>query len=85
MGQVQDSLHRADLAFADFAPALERGLPGVTVYRTDRDAPWCQRAQRATTSLLSLGDEWGPPPLSIDFLGPDRPLPEAVMRVVPRA
>lgn len=85
MGQVQDSLHRADQAFADFAPALEQGLPGVTVYRTGRDTAWCRKAEQATASLLSLGDEWGPPPLSIDFLGPDRPLPEAVMRVVPKA
>jgi hypothetical protein len=85
MGQVQDSLHRADKSFGDFAPGLNEGLPGVTVYRKGRDAAWCQRAEQATASLLSLGDEWGPFPLSVDFLGADRPLPEAAMRVVPRA
>jgi predicted acylesterase/phospholipase RssA len=85
MGQVQDSLHRADGPFGDFAPGLEEGLPAVKVYREGRDAAWCQRAEHATASLLSLADEWGPPPLGVDFLGPDRPLPEAAMRVVPRA
>jgi predicted acylesterase/phospholipase RssA len=85
MGQVQDSLHRADQPFGDFAPGLKEGLPAVTVYRTGRDAAWCQRAEQATASLLSLGDQWGPPPLGVDFLGPDRPLPEAATRVVPRA
>ena len=44
----EDSLHRADKSFGDFAPGLKDGLPGVTVYRKGRDAAWCQGAEQAT-------------------------------------
>jgi hypothetical protein len=85
MSQVQESLHRAGAPFAEFAPGLSAGLPDVAFYRDGRDAAWCERARLGTTALLTLADGWGPPPLGIDFVGVDPPLPEPVMRVVPKA
>jgi predicted acylesterase/phospholipase RssA len=85
MGQLEGNLQGADVPFGEFVPALEDGLPGVTVYRTGRDLAWCRSARRATAELLALAGAWGPPPPNVDFGGADRPLPDPVMRVVPRA
>jgi predicted acylesterase/phospholipase RssA len=85
MGQLQDNLQSADAPYGEFVPALEAGLPDVTVYRTGRDLAWCLSAQMATADLLALARAWGPPPLIIGFGGDDRPLPDPLMRVVPRA
>jgi predicted acylesterase/phospholipase RssA len=85
MSLLQSNLQRVKAAFAAFAPALRRGLPEVSVYREGRDQPWCERADEATPSVLSLRELWGPQPREVDFCGPGGPLPEARLRIVPRA
>jgi patatin-like phospholipase len=85
MQLLQGNLHNTSPPFAAFAPALEAGLPDVTVYREGRDGAWCERARAATDQLVALGGAWGPPPLGVDFGGAGGPRPVPVMRVVPRA
>jgi Patatin-like phospholipase len=84
MSLLQGNLQGVNAAFAEFAPALRRGLPEVRVYRNGRDQPWCERADRATTGVVALGELWGPHPREVDFRGPDGPRPEAQLRMVPR-
>jgi predicted acylesterase/phospholipase RssA len=85
MIQVQDNVQGAGPAFGAFAPALEQGLPTVGDYRKGRDAEWCRRARQATAALLLLGNEWGPPPLDLNFHSEEDPTPQPVMRIVPEA
>jgi predicted acylesterase/phospholipase RssA len=85
MSLLQDNLQRVNQSFAAFAPALRRGLPEVTVYRKGRDQAWSERADRATAEVVTLTERWGPVPKAVDFRGPDAPLPEALLRLVPRA
>jgi predicted acylesterase/phospholipase RssA len=85
MSLLQGNLQGVKAAFAEFAPALRRGLPEVRVYREGRDQPWCERADKATTGVVTLGELWGPHPREVDFRGPDGPLPAAELRMVPKA
>lgn len=84
--QLQGNLQKADGPFAEFAPALAAGLPGVdfAVYRKGRGVEWCRSAGAATSDLLALAGTWGPGRL-VDFCGSDLPAPIPVMRVVPKA
>lgn len=84
MSLLQDNLQHAKAPFAEFVPGLEDGLPDVKVYRKGRDQAWCVGGAGATAEVVSLGCSWGTPP-KVDFRGPDGPLPEAQMRMVPRA
>ena len=85
MALLQRNVQGVKPAYAEFAPALRLGLPEVTVYREGRDKPWCERADDATTGVVALGELWGPHPRTVDFRGPDGPVPETQLRVVPRA
>jgi hypothetical protein len=85
ISELQENLHTLGEPWASFGPALAAGLPGVTIYRDGRDAPWCTPAHAATDGLITLGRQWGPSPLGVDFHGADGPLPEPSLRVVPRA
>lgn len=85
MSLLQGNVQGVKTAFAEFAPALRLGLPEVTVYREGRDQPWCERAEEATSGVVALGEVWGPLPRAVDFRGPGGPLPEAQLRMVPRA
>ena len=84
MSLLQDNLQDVKAPFAEFVPGLEDGLPEVRVYRKGRDQAWCVGGAGATAEVVSVGCSWGTPP-RVDFRGPDGPLPEAQMRMVPRA
>jgi hypothetical protein len=85
MSQLQENVHTLGEPWATFSARLAAGLPGVTIYRTGREAPWCTAAGAATEALIALGAAWGPSPLDVDFQGADGPLPEPALRIVPRA
>jgi hypothetical protein len=85
MGQLEDNLHRAGPPFGTFAPKLQSGLPDVQVYRGGHDAQWCVDAQHATAALLALAGGWGAAPRDVDFRTGELPIPDPVMRTVPRA
>jgi predicted acylesterase/phospholipase RssA len=85
MGLLEDNLHRAGPPFGAFAPELARGLPNVEVYRGGHDAQWCLQAQHATAALLALAGGWGASPGDVDFRTGEVPVPDPVMRAVPRA
>jgi predicted acylesterase/phospholipase RssA len=85
MGLLEDNLHRAGTPFGAFEPELRNGLPDVNVYRGGHDAAWCVDAQHATSALFALAGGWGASPRGVDFRTGETPLPEPVMRAVPRA
>ena len=85
MGLLEDNLHHAGPPFGAFAPQLAQGLPDVQVYRGGHDAQWCAQAQHATAALLALAGGWGAAPRDVDFRTGELPLPDPVMRAVPRA
>src|SRR2546421_5365843 len=94
MQMLQMRLKEASERFPGFATFLDKGAPGVEVYREGHDARWCADAAAATTAFLSIPQAWGQPGFVNFWMGEgggdngkpgDRvePEPTATMRIVP--